>query len=62
MNRPSFVHRLSRERCNEMWHDPIVEEIHRTRDEQAKKYGYNLHALCKVVSRAPRMPTIHHAA
>ena len=41
--------------------DPIVVEIHRTRDEQAKKCGYDLHAICKVVSRALRKPTIHNA-
>ena len=57
-----------------MWRDPIVEEIHRTRDEQAKKFGYDLHAIGedirekqsssghKVVSRAPRKPAIHNAA
>ena len=51
-----------------MWHDPIVEEIHRIRDEHAKKFGYDLHAICedlrkkqaasgrKVVSLQPRRP------
>ena len=57
-----------------MWHDPIVEEIHRIRDEQARKFGYDLHAICedmrkkqsssgrKLVSRPPRKPVIHDAA
>jgi hypothetical protein len=57
-----------------MWRDPIVEEIHRVRDEQAKRFGYDLHAICedirmkqttsgqKVVTRAPRKPAVHNAA
>jgi hypothetical protein len=57
-----------------MWRDPIVEEIHRVRDEQAKKFGYDLHAICEdvrkkqaasdrnVVTRPPRKPAIHDAA
>jgi hypothetical protein len=57
-----------------MWRDPIVEEIHRVRDEQAKKFGYDLHAICedirkkqamsdqKVVTRPPRKPAVHNAA
>jgi hypothetical protein len=52
-----------------MWQDPIVEEIHRIREEHAKKFNYDLHAICedirkkqaqsgrKVVSRPPRRPT-----
>ena len=51
-----------------MWHDPIVEEIRRIRDEHAKKFNYDLHAICEdfrkrqllsgrtVVSRPPRRP------
>jgi hypothetical protein len=57
-----------------MWRDPIVEEVHRVRDEQAKKFGYDLHALCedirkkeatsarKPVTREPRKPAVHDAA
>jgi len=57
-----------------MWRDPVVEEIHRVRDEQAKRFGYDLHAICedirkkqamsgqKVVSRPPRKPAVHNAA
>jgi hypothetical protein len=57
-----------------MWRDPIVEEIHRIRDEQAEKFGYDLHAICedvrkkeaasgrKLVTREPRKPTVHNAA
>ncbi len=49
-----------------MWQDPIVEEIHRIREKHAKKFNYDLHAICedirkkqaqsghKVVSRPPR--------
>ena len=51
-----------------MWRDPIVEKIHRVRDEQAKKFGYDLHAIGedirerqatsgrKLVARSPRKP------
>lgn len=57
-----------------MWRDPIVEEIHRVRDEQAKKFDYDLHAICeyilerrstsdrKLVTRSPRAPAVHDAA
>ena len=57
-----------------MWRDPIVEEIHRIRDEHAKKFEYDLHAICedlrkqqitsgrKVVSRQPRKPQNRNAA
>jgi hypothetical protein len=30
-----------------MWKDLLVEEIHQHRDEYAKKFGYNLHAICQ---------------
>ena len=51
-----------------MWQDPIVEEVHRIRDEHAKKFNYDLHLICDdfrdrqrlsgraVVSRPPRRP------
>lgn len=57
-----------------MWRDPIVEEIHRVRDEQAEKFGYDLHAICedvrkkeatscrKPVTRQPRKPVVNDAA
>ena len=57
-----------------MWHDPIVEEIHRIRDEHAKKLTNDLHAICedlrkkqstssiKVFSRLPRRSIVHNAA
>ncbi len=57
-----------------MWKDAIVEEIHRIRDEHAKKFNYDLHAICedlrkkqstaniKLVSRPPRKPTIQDVA
>ena len=57
-----------------MWRDPIVEEIHRVRDEQAEKFGYDLHAICedirkrqatsdrKLVTRSPRKPAVNDAA
>lgn len=53
-----------------MWQDPIVEEIRRIRDEHAKRFNYDLHAICEdfrkmqsssgrtVVSRQPRRPAI----
>ena len=57
-----------------MWIDPIVKEVHRIRDEHAKKFGYDLHAICedfrkkqaisggKSVSRQPRKPSKQNAA
>jgi len=57
-----------------MWRDPIVEEIHRVREEQAEKFGCDLHAICEdvrkkqvasgreVVIRRPRKPPVHDAA
>lgn len=54
-----------------MWKDPIVEEIHRIRDEHARKFNYDLHAICEdirkkqaassrtVISRPPRSPSMH---
>ncbi len=53
-----------------MWQDPVVEEVRRIRDEYAKKFNYDLHAICedfrkkqlssdhKVVSHQPRRPTL----
>ena len=49
-----------------MWHDPIVDEIHKIREAQAAKFQYDVQALGKffqaqqaaehreVVTRAPR--------
>jgi hypothetical protein len=54
--------------------DPIVEEIRRIRDEYAKQFDDDLHAICedirkrqvssgrKMVSRSPRKPVVHHSA
>jgi hypothetical protein len=30
-----------------MWKDLIVEEIHKYRDEYAKQFNYDIHAICK---------------
>ena len=52
-----------------MCQDSIAEEIHRIREEHAKKFNYDLYSICedirqkqtksgrKVVSRPPRRPT-----
>ena len=57
-----------------MRRDPIVEEVRRIRDKNAKKFGNDLHAICEdlrrkqtasnhpVVSRPPRKPTKRRAA
>ena len=57
-----------------MWHDPIVEEIHRIRDEHATKLNYDLHAIREdirkkqstsgimVISRLPRRSIIQNVA
>ncbi|MDQ3583844.1 MAG: hypothetical protein M3495_20590 [Pseudomonadota bacterium] len=54
-----------------MWHDPIVEEVRRIRDKHAKRFNYDLHAICEdfrkmqsesgheVVSRQPRRPLFY---
>jgi hypothetical protein len=58
-----------------MWHDPIVEELHKHGRELAAKFNYDVHAICQyyqerqklenrpVVSRKPRLikdsQTIH---
>ena len=54
--------------------DPIVEEIHRIREEYAKRFNNDLHAICEdlrarqaksgrqVVSRPPRKPSTRRAA
>jgi hypothetical protein len=51
-----------------MWQDPIVEEVRRVREEHAKKFNNDLHAICedfrkrqrssghRIVSRQPRIP------
>jgi len=51
-----------------MWHDPVVEDIKRVRDAYAKKFEYDLHAICEdirerqmrsgriIVSRSLRKP------
>lgn len=53
-----------------MWKDPIVEEVRRIRDEHAKKFNYDLHAICEdirkrqslsgnvIVSRQARRPAL----
>ena len=54
--------------------DPIVEEIHRIREEYAKRFNNDLHAICEdlrakqvksgrqVVSRPSRKPATRNAA
>jgi hypothetical protein len=60
-------------RRTEIWCDPIVEEIHRVRDDMAAKLGDDLHAICEdirkkeaasgrtLVTRPSRKPTVHDA-
>jgi hypothetical protein len=57
-----------------MWKDLIVEEVRRVRDDYARKFDYNIHAICedcrkrqdisdhKVVSRTHRTPLKQVAA
>ena len=54
--------------------DPIIEEMHRVRDEHAKKFDDDLYAMCEDirakqamsarthVTRPPRKPALHNAA
>lgn len=37
-----------------MWKDPIVEEIHKFREEHAKKFNYNLEAIFKDLKEKER--------
>jgi hypothetical protein len=30
-----------------MWHDPIVEEIHKIREEYARQFNFDIDAICK---------------
>lgn len=53
-----------------MWHDQIVEEIHKTREDYARKFNFDINAICKdiqekqiksgreIVSFPPRKPII----
>lgn len=34
-----------------MWQDPIVEEVRRHREEYAKQFNYDLHAICEDLRR-----------
>lgn len=34
-----------------MWQDPIVEEIHNIREEYAKKFNYDIHAICEDIRK-----------
>ncbi len=57
-----------------MWHDPIVEEIHKIREEYARKFGFDVNAICKdmqekqrqsgrnVVTFPPREPILRYGA
>lgn len=53
-----------------MWHDPLVAEIHQTRERIALKYGNDIHAICEAarcgelskVDPGPQMATLPIAA
>lgn len=50
-----------------MLQDPIVEEIHRIREEYAKRLDYNLHKICEEMRQHqaqadPRKPRIQPQA
>ncbi len=34
-----------------MWKDSIVAEIHKYRDEYAKKFNYDIHAICQDIRK-----------
>lgn len=34
-----------------MWKDPIIEEVRRVRDEHAKRFNYDLDAICADIQR-----------
>lgn len=37
-----------------MWKDPVVEEVRRIRERHAKKYSYDLDAICKALREDQR--------
>jgi len=57
-----------------MWKDPIVEEIHKIREKNEKKFNFDIHAICedfrkkqrdssrKVVKGKPKKVTTEIAA
>ena len=38
-----------------MWNDPIVEEIHKIRQEHAAKFGYDLRAIVRHYQKRQRL-------
>jgi len=38
-----------------MWTDPIVEEIHKTRQEHAAKFGFDLRAIVRDYQRRQKL-------
>jgi hypothetical protein len=34
-----------------MWQDPIIEEIHQTRQQIAEAFGNDMHAICEAARR-----------
>lgn len=55
-----------------MWKDPIIEEIHKFREEYARQFNFDINAICKdirekqsnsehkIVSFPPRRPETKH--
>jgi hypothetical protein len=37
-----------------MWKDPIVEEVRKIRDRHAKKFNYDIHAICEDIRKQER--------
>lgn len=37
-----------------MWKDPIVEEVRKVREEHAKKFNYDIHAICQDIRKQER--------
>ena len=37
-----------------MWKDPIVEKVRKTRQAHAKKFNYDLHAICEDLRKQER--------
>jgi hypothetical protein len=56
-----------------MWRDPIIEELHKIREDYARQFNFNIHAICKdiqekqgqsgreIVSFPPRRPALPRA-
>ncbi len=34
-----------------MWRDPIIEELHKIREDYARQFNFDIHAICKDIQK-----------